>query len=126
MAQCADTAAGRRRFVEHLDSRAREEGIRAGVIEPGEDRRQSHLRQGWYWGSQAFAESIPPFLFPHFLRLHFCRATADLLDRQESSIRQRPPRGSELFGLDTLDLFFSTALQLLKIDVVKFRQIRRG
>ena len=58
MAQCADTAAGRRRFVEHLDGRAQEEGIRAGVIEPGEDRRHSHLRHGWYWGSQAFAERM--------------------------------------------------------------------
>ena len=58
MAQCADTAAGRRRFVEHLDSRAREDGVRAGVIEPGEDRRHSHLRHGWYWGSQAFAERM--------------------------------------------------------------------
>jgi putative transposase len=55
MAQCADTAAGRRPFLEHLDSRAREEGVRAGVIER-EDRRHSHLRHGWYWGSQAFAE----------------------------------------------------------------------
>jgi hypothetical protein len=58
MAQCADTAVGRRRFVEHLDSRAREDGVRAGVIEPGEDRRHSHLRHGWYWGSQAFAERM--------------------------------------------------------------------
>jgi putative transposase len=58
MAQCADTAAGRRRFVEHLDNRAREEGIRAGVIGPGEDRRYSHLRHGWYWGSQVFAERM--------------------------------------------------------------------
>ena len=33
MAQCADTAAGRRLFVEHLDGRARDEGIRAEVIE---------------------------------------------------------------------------------------------
>ena len=58
MAQCTDTAVGRRRFVQHLDDRAREEGIRAGVIEPGEDRRYSHLRHGWYWGSQAFAERM--------------------------------------------------------------------
>jgi putative transposase len=58
MAQCADTAAGRVRFVEHLDTRAREQGRRAGVIEPREDRRHSHLRHGWYWGSQAFAERM--------------------------------------------------------------------
>lgn len=42
MAQCADTAAGRRRFVAHLDERAQEEGSRrAGVIEPESDRRRS-------------------------------------------------------------------------------------
>ena len=59
MAQCSDTAVGRRRFVEHLDQRAREEGARgAGVIAPQEDRRRSHLRHGWYWGSQAFAEKM--------------------------------------------------------------------
>jgi putative transposase len=57
MAQCPDTAAGRRRFVEHLDQRALDEGARkAGVIAPEGDRRRSHLRHGWYWGSQAFAE----------------------------------------------------------------------
>ncbi len=59
MAQCADTAAGRRRFVEHLDRRALEEGARkAGIIAPEADRRRSHLRHGWYWGSQAFADGI--------------------------------------------------------------------
>src|SRR5438477_921543 len=59
MAQCPDTAAGRRRFVEHLDRRALEEGARrAGVIAPTQDRRRSHLRHGWYWGSQAFAERM--------------------------------------------------------------------
>jgi putative transposase len=59
MAQCPDTAAGRRRFVAHLDQRAHEEGSRgAGVIAPENDRRRSHLRHGWYWGSQAFAEAM--------------------------------------------------------------------
>jgi putative transposase len=59
MVQCADTAPGRRRFVQHLDKRAREEGARrAGLIEPVSDRRRSHLRHGWYWGSQAFAERM--------------------------------------------------------------------
>lgn len=59
MAQCPDTAAGRRRFVAHLDERAREEGSRsAGVIVPENDRRRSHLRHGWYWGTQVFAEGM--------------------------------------------------------------------
>ncbi len=59
VAQCSDTVAGRRSFVEHLDGRAREEGARwAGIVKPPKDRRCSHLRHGWYWGSQAFAEQM--------------------------------------------------------------------
>ena len=59
MAQCSDTAAGRRRFVKHLDQRAHEEGVQsAGVIAPEQDCRRSHLRHGWYWGTQAFAERM--------------------------------------------------------------------
>ena len=58
---CADTAAGRRRFVERLDRRAREEELeRCGVppLEAERDARESHVRRGWYWGSQAFAEKL--------------------------------------------------------------------
>jgi putative transposase len=59
MAQCADTAAGRRQFVAHLDERTQEEGARgAGIIAAVGDRRRSHLRHGWYWGSQTFVEKI--------------------------------------------------------------------
>ena len=58
---CADTAAGRRRFVERLDRRAvEEEAERCGVpMLPKEvDARCSHLRRGWYWGTQAFGERL--------------------------------------------------------------------
>ncbi len=57
----ADTTAGRRRMVERLERRALEEGnSRAGVVAvSGEvDARCSHLRRGWYWGSQNFAEKL--------------------------------------------------------------------
>jgi REP element-mobilizing transposase RayT len=56
-----DTTAGRRRFVERLDRRAVEEGARrAGVVPLPEERdaRCSHLRRGWYWGSQSFGEKL--------------------------------------------------------------------
>ncbi len=58
---CADTVAGRRRWVERLDERARvEEGERCGVPASSDevDARRSDLRRGWYWGSQAFAERM--------------------------------------------------------------------
>ncbi|CAN5551138.1 hypothetical protein BH09VER1_BH09VER1_25180 [soil metagenome] len=54
----ADTAAGRRKMVERLDRRGAEEGRHSGAVETpkGLDGRLSHLRRGWYWGRQEFAE----------------------------------------------------------------------
>ncbi len=59
--QCADTAAGRRTFVQRLDRRAvLEEMAKCGVPEMPEevDARCSHLRRGWYWGRESFAEGL--------------------------------------------------------------------
>ncbi len=56
-----DTVAGRRRMVERLDRRAVSEEIkRCGVPPQSEetDARSSHLRRGWYWGTQAFGEAM--------------------------------------------------------------------
>lgn len=55
----ADTASGRRQWVERLDRRAvEEEAAQCGTVPLPEemDARSSHLRRGWYWGSQEFAE----------------------------------------------------------------------
>ena len=57
----ADDTAGRRKFVARLDRRAvEEEAARSGIVPVPEevDARCSHLRKGWYWGTQAFAERI--------------------------------------------------------------------
>jgi REP element-mobilizing transposase RayT len=55
----SDDSAERRRFVARLDARAaKEAAARCGVPEVAGDRRKSHLRQGWYWGSDAFAEKL--------------------------------------------------------------------
>ena len=56
-----DTPAGRRQMVEHLDRRAVQESAQeCGVpLLPTEiDARVSHLRRGWYWGTQAFSEKM--------------------------------------------------------------------
>lgn len=56
-----DTAAGRRKFVERLDRRVVVEGMeQAGVpaLDADVDARCSHLRRGWYWGSQEFGERM--------------------------------------------------------------------
>jgi len=57
----ADTVAGRRRLVERLDRRAVEEDFKncgMPVLPEKVDSRCSHLRRGWYWGNQAFAERL--------------------------------------------------------------------
>lgn len=56
-----DTAKGRKRMVERLERRAlEEEAVRAGLVPLPEevDARLSHLRRGWYWGRQSFAEKM--------------------------------------------------------------------
>ena len=55
-----DTAEGRKKMVERLDKRAAEERERSGfvAVDAGADKRGSHLRRGWYWGKQAFAENL--------------------------------------------------------------------
>jgi REP element-mobilizing transposase RayT len=57
----ADTVTGRREMVERLDQRAvSEEAKRCGLPPQTEkvDQRASHLRRGWYWGTQAFGEAM--------------------------------------------------------------------
>ena len=56
-----DTVAGRRRMVERLDRRAVEEEMKKcgmPVMPADVDARCSHLRRGWYWGSQEFAGKL--------------------------------------------------------------------
>ena len=53
-----DTVQGRRQYFERLDNRVVAEGKKAGLAENRENPNQSHLRKGWYWGSQTFRENI--------------------------------------------------------------------
>lgn len=56
-----DTIDGRQGMVERLDRRAiEEEADHCGVplIIKEVDRRCSHLRKGWYWGTQKFSEEM--------------------------------------------------------------------
>ncbi|MCB1275719.1 transposase [Prosthecobacter sp.] len=59
--ELADTTAGRRRMVQRLDRRAVSEEIQSCGVPPQSeevDARASHLRRGWYWGTQAFGEAM--------------------------------------------------------------------
>jgi hypothetical protein len=58
----ADTADGRRRYLEHLEAVAREEGGLPSA--PGGDGRtlQSTLRRGWWFGAEGFREKMTGML----------------------------------------------------------------
>ncbi len=60
----SDTVAGRREMVEHLDRRGLQEKKESGLVAVPEhfDARTSHLRRGWYWGTEAFAERLRKML----------------------------------------------------------------
>lgn len=55
-----DTLEGRKAFVDRLERRALEEAASAGLVPVSStvDARLSHLRRGWYWGTQDFAERV--------------------------------------------------------------------
>jgi REP element-mobilizing transposase RayT len=56
-----DTPRGRREMVERLDGRTLEESPRrcgVPVLPEDFDARASHLRRGWYWGSEGFAAGM--------------------------------------------------------------------
>ena len=54
-----DTAAGRRKYVEYLNERMRQEKAeKLGLAEIDGQTLHSTLRRGWYWGSQEFREKI--------------------------------------------------------------------
>lgn len=57
--QCEDRTADRRRFVERLEERIKAEATeRCGLSEIAGQTLQSTLRKGWYWGGEAFKESL--------------------------------------------------------------------
>jgi len=57
--QCEDRAADRRHFVERLEERMKAEAAeKCGLSEMAGQTLQSTLRKGWYWGGEAFKESL--------------------------------------------------------------------
>jgi len=57
--QCEDRAVDRRHFVERLEDRLKAEAAEScGLSEIEGQTLQSTLRKGWYWGGEAFKESL--------------------------------------------------------------------
>jgi putative transposase len=53
-----DDAKGRRSYLEHLETRVKQEGVEAGRAMPEGQSLQSTLRRGWFFGSEVFKEKL--------------------------------------------------------------------
>jgi putative transposase len=108
-----DTTESRRRMVERLDRRAVLEAAAAcGVPElaPEVDARCSHLRRGWYWGTQKFGEKMLKLARTGLSRVKArdFRSTAVHKTHGQKQAEDWLQEGLQLLGLD------QRALQSLK------------
>ena len=106
---CKDTVSGRRKWVERLDRRAvEEEAEKCGLVPLPEemDARCSHLRRGWYWGSQAFGEKM--FKFAGAVlgrdRNRIYRGSLERRAHEASRAEQLLLEGLRAAGLDSREL----------------------
>jgi len=106
-----DTVAGRRRLVEQLDRKAVEEDFRdcgLPVIPEDADARCSHLRRGWYWGRQEFAEKLRVMTEnvmhskPKSSRAY--KRAAQVKAHDEQQAKRWLKQGLKVTGLSTKDL----------------------
>jgi len=106
---CPDTAQGRRKWVERLDRRAREEAAEnCGVPSPPPeaDGRCSQLRRGWYWGSQGFAQRMLEVGEAVLKRKRHrsYRGSPESRAHGEHEARRLLDQGLKAAGLDALEL----------------------
>ncbi len=107
--QCEDTTGGRRAFVRRLDRRAvLEQMAKCGVPEMPEevDARCSHLRRGWYWGRESFAEGLRKITAQAFKRVsnRSYRSSKEKRAHDESHAEALLASGLEAAGLSPVQL----------------------
>jgi REP element-mobilizing transposase RayT len=123
---CKDSARGRRKWVERLDRRAVEEdATKCGLVTaPQEmDARCSHLRRGWYWGSEAFGERVLKLAEPALRRdrnrnyraslerqAHDATRAEQLLAQGLHAARLRPQQLQRLSGADARKVAIARAI----------------
>lgn len=96
-----DTVAGRRHYVEGLDTRIKAEGAaRAGRVKFEGQTLQSTLRRGWYWGGEAFRERMLSLLEEKPTKNANYRSSAQGHDHAEAMAQSILEQGVDKLGLD--------------------------
>jgi putative transposase len=119
----ADTVAGRREMIDYLDRRGLEQGKQSGLVPvpEGSDRRFSHLRRGWYWGRQEFAQWALEFA-DGLIRKAKSRAYRRSRERVAHGVRQAENllnEGLVLAGLDSKSLAVLPANEPRKVELAR-------
>jgi REP element-mobilizing transposase RayT len=103
LAQCPDTVAGRRRYVQRLDERSLHEQAQTAGATTAEIEGQtlhSTLRRGWYWGSEAFREWLIEKAGRGAASNQDYRASQLGRDYAEADAEAWVSRGCDALGLD--------------------------
>ena len=102
-----DDAAGRRRYLEYLESRVRAEGAEAGRVLPAGQSLQSTLRRGWFFGSSAYREKVLALAqaaFRSHSRSADFGAAPEVREHQQADAEALVRRGLAVFALGEADL----------------------
>jgi putative transposase len=110
--------------VKRLDDRARSEPARhCGVPErdPEVDGRRSHLREGWYWGSEPFAERMKKLAegVPTKVKLRKTKMDRDRRPHGEEQARRLVKEGMAVAGLTEADMKAFPGSELRKVAIAK-------
>lgn len=121
---CADTASGRRQWVKRLDARTlSEDAEKCGVPvrDPASDSRRSHLRDGWYWGSQAFADQMRQLTEGALktVKLHKTKVDRERRPHGEDEARRLVKEGMAAAKLTEADLKALPGSEIRKVAVAK-------
>lgn len=106
LAQCRDTAAGRKEYLERLDRRVREEKAKRLGLDGGEIEGQSfrsNLRRGWYWGSESFRDWVKDKLSPAATGNRTYRSSRPGKTRTADEAERILARGREWFGIEATE-----------------------
>jgi len=119
-----DTVSGRRKWVERLDRRAvEEEAEKCGLVALPEemDARCSHLRRGWYWGSQAFGEKMLKLAGAVLRRDRNRTYRGSLEHRAHEAVRAEEllREGLRAAGLDGRELLLLSGADLRKVAIAR-------
>jgi putative transposase len=121
----ADTAAGRKSFVERLEQRAEAESRKKCGLPPEDetqDGRMSHLRRGWYWGAQAFREKMLKWV-EKLTPGKQARAWRSSLERQtshgETEAQRLLKEGLAKSGMTRKQLLESKSTARVKVELAK-------